>query len=151
MDGLPLYKLLPGLRYGLATLSTPSSQISQLLHRLEYRALPLLGVNRSIKYEWHTIPRVFGGIGLCNLAVEQMIGWSNMLLQHYGSPTTLGLKCRATLELLQLEIGCKGNPLQECYRSQGVLATPSWITSIWERSQQMGLHFYLRYDSWEYP
>jgi hypothetical protein len=74
-----------------------------------------------------------------------------MLLQHYGSPTTLGLKCRATIESLQLEIGCEGNPLQECYCSRGILATPSWITSIWERSQQMGLQFYLRYESMDYP
>ena len=74
-----------------------------------------------------------------------------MLLQHYGSPTTLGQKCRATLESLQLEIGCRGNPLQECYRSRGILATPTWITSIWERCQQMELTFHLCYDSLQFP
>ena len=145
------YKLLPGLKYGLATLATTSAEISHLLHRLEYKTLPLLGVNRSVKQEWRTIPKAFGGIGLCNLAIEQMIGWANMLLQHYGSPTTLGLKCRATLESLQLEIGCRGNPLQECYRSRGILATPSWITSVWERCHQMNLQFYLSYDIIRFP
>ena len=137
------HKLFPGIRYGLATLATTSSQISQLLQKLDYKSLPLLGVNRTVKREWRSLPRAFGGIGLYNLAAEQMIGWANMLLQHYGSPTTLGQKCRSTLESLQLEIGCRGNPLEECYPTRGILATPSWITAVWERSCQYDLSFYL--------
>jgi hypothetical protein len=145
------YKLWPGLKYGLATLATPTSQIRDLIRKLDYLTLPLLGVNRSVKHEWRTIPRAFGGIGMFDLAVEQMIGWSNMVLQHFGAPTTLGHKMKATLEALQIEIGCTGNPLSERYDSRGILATPSWITSVWERSQQYKLEFILDYDTIQAP
>jgi len=141
------FKLFPGIQYGLATLATPTASVNTLLQKLDYAALPLLGVNRSIKREWRNIPRAFGGIGLRNLAIEQMIGWANMILQHYGFPSTLGLKCKATLEALQLEIGCLGNPLNECYKTKGILATPCWITSIWERCFQYKLHFELHYTT----
>ena len=36
----------------------------------------------------------------------------------------------AELELLQLEIGVMGNPLEYDYRTYGVLATASWIKSF---------------------
>jgi hypothetical protein len=140
------YKLWPGLRYGLATLATPTSQLHDLLRNLDYRTLPLLGVNCSIKREWRTLPRAFGGIRMYDLAVEQMIGWANMVLQHYGAPTTLGQKLKATLEALQVEIGCNGNPLSEQYNSHGILTTPSWIKSVWERSNQFNLEFILDYN-----
>ncbi len=76
-----------------------------------------------------------------------MIGWANMILQHFGAPTTLGLKCKATLEAIQLEIGCKGNPLLEDFASRGILATPTWITSVWERTHLYNLKFLLSYST----
>ncbi len=135
------FKLFPGIRYSLATLATTTSQVDTLLQQLDNRALPLLGVNRAIKREWRNIPRAFGGIGLFNLAVEQMIGWANMLLQHYGTPTTVGDKLKASLEALQLEIGGTGNPLNKCYKTRGIMATHTWITAVWERSQQYNISF----------
>ena len=74
-----------------------------------------------------------------------------MLLQHYKAPTTLGQKCQATIEALQIEIGCTGNPLTECYKTKGILATPCWITSVWERSRQYNLNWHLAYDVMPLP
>ena len=115
--------------------------VQHILDQLDYEALLLLGVSRSIKKEWRILPRVFGGIGLQNLVIEQFIGWVNMLLQHYGSSTTLGLKCKASLEALQLELGCRGNPLLENYAERGILATSCWMTAIWERLHQYKFPF----------
>ena len=138
------FKLWPGMNYGLATLATPTRMVSNLVDRLDYEALPLLGVTRSIKKEWRNLPRAVGGIGLRNVAIEQLIGWINMLLQHYGATTTLGLKVTASLEALQLEVGCLGNPFDENYKERGILATPCWMVAIWERMQQYKLPIYLR-------
>jgi hypothetical protein len=80
-----------------------------------------------------------------------MIGWANMVLQHYGAPTTLGQKLKATLEALQVEIGCVGNPLSEQYNSHGILATPSWIKSVWEQSNEFNLDFILDYNRIQAP
>jgi len=145
------FKLWPGMRYGLATLATPLASIRDTLRKLDYEALPLLGINRSVKREWRDLPRAFGGIGLNSLAVEQTIGWANMLLQHYGAPTVIGGKCRASLEALQLEIGCIGNPLMENYKVRGILATPCWMKAIWERFSLYGFPIILEYDKMEFP
>lgn len=141
------FKLYPGLRYGLATLAMPTMQITPIFRHQDYCALPLLGINRSIKREWRNIPQAFGGISLFDLAVEQLIGWVNMTLQHYKAPTTLGQKLTTTLEALQLELGCTRNPLQECYTTTGILATPCWITSVWEHCWQYKLQLILEYDN----
>jgi len=59
------------------------------------------------------LDRAFGGIGLFSFAIEQTIGMINMLIQHYGAETTLARKITASLEALQLEIGCVGSPFVE--------------------------------------
>ena len=141
------FKLWAGLNYGLATLATPTNMVQQILDRLDYEALPLLGVSRSLKKEWRVLPRACGGIGLRNLVHEQFIGWINMLLQHYGSSTTLGLKCAASLEALQLELGCRGNPLLENYAERGILSTSCWITAIWERIHRYKFPIHLKYPT----
>jgi len=60
-----------------------------------------------------------------------------MLIQHYGTGTTLARKITASLEALQLEIGCVGSPYAENYDELHLLATACWTKSLWER-----LHYY---------
>ena len=146
-----LFKLWPGMNYGLATLATPTHMVVTILDKLDYDTLPLLGVVRSIKKEWRSLPNAFGGVGLRNVAIEQCIGWINMLLQHYGTTTTVGLKCMASLEALQLELGCLGNPLEENYVVKGILATPCWMVAIWERLQHYKFSLYLNYKPVQLP
>ncbi len=69
-----------------------------------------------------------------------------MFIQHFEAGTTLAKKFTATLEALQIEIGCIGNPLLENYNDLGVLATACWAKSFWER-----LHFYQFAIHMEYP
>jgi len=61
----------------------------------------------------------------------------NMLIQHYGAGTTLTRKITASLEALQLEIGCVGSPFAENYDELHLLTTACWTKSLWER-----LHYY---------
>jgi hypothetical protein len=128
-------KLWPGLRYGLATLvlATPFRTAASLLDSFHFRMLPFLGINRNIKREWCTLPRAFGGIGLFSFPVEQTICCLNMLLQHYGVPSTLGKKFQASIECLQLEVGVNVNPLTVSYDIYGSLATTCWVKTLWER------------------
>jgi hypothetical protein len=76
---------------------------------------------------------VFGGIGLFSFMAEQTIGMINMFIQHYGAETTLAKKISASLEALQLEIGCIGNLLKENFDDLHLLATPCWTKCLWER------------------
>jgi hypothetical protein len=109
------YKLWPEVCYAIATLATLLSATISLLHSLEFEILGSMGVNRHVKMEWRTLAREFGGIGLYSLTIEQFISWLEVILQHYCMGSTLSRKMHAFLEALQLEVGCRGNPLSKDY------------------------------------
>jgi hypothetical protein len=131
------FKLWPGIRYGLATLAIPLTAARHVLLQENFHSLLVLGVNGNVKREWRTIHCTFGGIGLFNFAIEHTISMVNMFIQHYGAGTMLAKKFTALLEVLQLELGCAGNPLWENIDEKDLLATECWMKSFWER-----LHYY---------
>jgi hypothetical protein len=55
-----------------------------------------------------------------------------IMLQHYHTGTTLSDKITASIEALQLEIGSRGNPLNEDFLERGLLATDCWVKVVWE-------------------
>jgi hypothetical protein len=107
------YQLWPGLRYSLGKNATWNAATRSLLHALEFEMLSSMGVNKHVKVEWRTIAREFWGIRLFSLPIEQFICWLEMILQHYQAGRTVSSKLRATLEALQLELGCRGNPMNK--------------------------------------
>lgn len=71
-----------------------------------------------------------GGLGLFSFPVDHTIACMNILIQHFCAPFVLGKKFDASLECLQLEVGCRRNPLLERYRWLGFLAT-DWPLGQW--------------------
>jgi hypothetical protein len=82
-------QLGPAIRYGISTLTNRSEEIEDILHSLEFEMLSCLGVNRHVKTEWWRLAQEFGGIELFNLSREQFIGWVEMVLQNYGTGSTI--------------------------------------------------------------
>jgi hypothetical protein len=119
-------------KYGLSTLATETTSTQDILRKWEFELLSYLGVNKHVRTEWRTIPRELGGVGLWNFTAEQCKSWLEALLQHYGRETTIAKKMIASLEALQLEIGCAQNPLSASYILRGGLATTCWMKAIWE-------------------
>jgi hypothetical protein len=64
-------------------------------------------------------------------------------LQHYGVKLTVSAKIKASLQAIQLEVGCRGNPFDEDFGAIGVLATECWIKFIWERMWLYNFRLYL--------
>ena len=145
------FSLWSGICYGLATLATSNIRLKDKLRKLDFECLSLLGVNKNVRVQWWTIPQEFGGIGLHSLETEQTLGWINMILQHYGVNSTLGRKCTASLECLQLEIGCQGNPLSEQFDKVGHLAANSWWKAVWERIHSYHFSILLDYPCLKFP
>jgi hypothetical protein len=54
---------------------------------------------------------------------------------------------QALLEAAQLEIGCCGNPLHECYNTLGILAMETWIKAVWEQLSCYQFKLFLKYQS----
>jgi hypothetical protein len=145
------FKLWPGIRYGLSTLAMPLTTARNTLQKENFHILPLLGVNRHVKTEWRTLHRAFGGVGLLDLAVEHTIGMINIFVQHYGAGTTIAMKYEASLEALQLELGCLGNPLMEDYTRYHFMATDSWVKSFWERLHYYRFRLHINYKAIHLP
>ena len=143
--------LIPALKYGLSTLATPLAVTIDTLRKYEFELLSYLGVNKHVRTEWRSIPRELGGVGLWNFTVEQCISWLEALLQHYGTNSTIAKKMLASLESLQLEIGCAGNPLAENYQMRGGLATSCWMKAVWERIHYYDIGLILSYDKLPMP
>ena len=125
-------QLWSSVRYGLGTLSAPLAQLGELTANFAFRALPYLGVNRNIKAEWRYLHNSFGGVGLLSLSAEATIARVNLFMQHWGMSTPIGQMLQASMEALQLEIGCVGCPLRESFYPLGPLATHCWLRSFWE-------------------
>jgi hypothetical protein len=125
-------QLWSSLKYGLGTLSAPLSSLGEIMTNFAYQALPFLGVNRSICSEWRYLHNSFGSVGLLSLATETTIGQVNLFLQHWDMPSPIGNTLRASMELLQLEVGCAGCPLNEPFHPMGNLAIHCWLRSFWE-------------------
>ena len=84
------------------------------------------------------MPPAFGGVGMLSLPVEHTISAINLLVQHFGTPSIVGKKMSASMEALQIEIGCQGNPLELDYSIYGNLATKCWLQGLWEKLHRFG-------------
>jgi hypothetical protein len=104
------FQLVPAIRFGIAILANQSEDIENILHSLEFKMLSSMGVNRHIKVKWRKLAREFGRIGLFNLTNKQFIGWAELILQHYGTDSTISKKMRASLETAQLKLVAMGTP-----------------------------------------
>jgi hypothetical protein len=67
------HQLWPGVQYGLGTMTNNLKVTDNLLHKEDYRMLNVLGVVCSVTKGLRRLHTSFGGFGLFNLSVEQLI------------------------------------------------------------------------------
>ena len=138
-------QLWAGVRYGLGALSVPLRELGELTKNFAYRVLPSFGINRHIRTGWRYLHSAFSGCGLLDLATESSISRLNMFLQHWDNPAPVGQALRASMECLQLEIGCQGFPLHEDFSFMGDHVTHSWARSFWECMDRQSIHLEVDY------
>jgi hypothetical protein len=122
-----------------------------LLHNEDYRTLNILGVVRSVTKGLCHLHTTFGGFGLFNLQVEQLICQVNMLMQHYHTSTNLSRKIDASLRYLQLQLGMPHNPLLLDYDKWGHLAPLSWVKMLWQTLPHFDIHLHMAYPTIAFP
>jgi hypothetical protein len=141
------HQLWPGVRYGLGTMTNDLDVTDTLLHKEDYRMLNVLGIARSVSKCLRRLHTSFGGFGLFDLPVEQMICRVNMLMQHYHTPTNLSRKLDASLRYLQLQIGTPQNPFLLEYDVWGHLAPLSWVKMLWRTLHHFDIHLHMAYPT----
>ncbi len=126
-------QLWPKVGYGIGCMTASFAQLSQALRKPYFNLLPSCGVNRNVHTKFRQLPSGFYGIGLPHPSIEATAASLNLLIQHYGSQSLLGLQLCASYEAMFLELGLSTNPIQESYGKFADLCTPSWLRAIWER------------------
>ena len=141
------HQLLPRLQYALGTLTNDLASAEKCLQSMEFKLLPHLGVNRHIKRGWRRTHQTFGGIGLLNLPIEQVICRINIFMQHYDTPSSLGHKLSASLHWLQLQVGCLGSPLLLPYATWEHLSPICWAKCFWQSLDKFAVDLRVQYKS----
>ncbi len=113
--------------------------------------LNVLGVVRRVTKGLRRLHTSFGGFGMFNLPVEQLICRVNMLMQHYHTSTNLSRKLDASLQYLQLQLGTPHNPFLLDYAVWGHLAPLSWVKMLWQTLHYFNIHLYMAYPSIALP
>jgi hypothetical protein len=141
------FQLRARLLYALGTLTNDLASAEHCLHRLEFKLLPQLGVNRHIKRGWRRLHQTFGGVGLIDLPVEQFICRINIFMQHYGTPTALGHKLSTSIHWLQLQVGCLDSPFSLPYAQWSHLSPLCWTKCFWETIDRYDVDMRILYAS----
>jgi hypothetical protein len=140
------HQLWPRVRYGLGTMTNDLKAADPLLHNDDYWMLNILGVAHSITKDLHRMHTTFGGFGLFNLPVKQLILICrvNTLMQRYHTSTNLSRKLDASLRYLQLQLGMPHNPLELDYNTWGHLAPLSWVKMLWQTLHHFDIHLHIQ-------
>ena len=118
-----MYRVFPGMAWGLVTMVISPQTLGDLLHKVVYKALPLLGIQRSIKKEHRMLPEYFQGLGLPNFVVPAFACKAFFLQSHWGFEGATTRMLMSTFESFILEVGLYGNIFVESYDKYGGLAT----------------------------
>jgi hypothetical protein len=94
------HQMWPGLRYGLGTITNYTEPAAKLLDDVDYRNLNVLCILHHVTKGLRKIHTTFGGFGMFDLSMEQLISRVNMFFQHYHVSTNLSKKLDASLGYL---------------------------------------------------
>ena len=135
-----MYQVLPGMAWGLVTAVISPRALGDLLHKVFYKALPLLGIRRSIKKEYRMLPEYFQGLGLPDFVVLAFACKVFFLQCHWGFEGATARMVMSTFESFMLEVGLYGNIFSENYNEYGGLATDNtWYKNFWEYSRHLDI------------
>lgn len=126
------HTVMKSLEYPLMATRLSFSQCDSIMTTLLKAALPKLHIAMAFPKLARFGPRRYHGLGIPHLWTTQGIEKIWAILRHGDDKTIPGYQLRCSLELHQLELGIPGQLFSYCYKDIGHLATPSWITSLWE-------------------
>jgi hypothetical protein len=70
---------------------------AKLLNNVDYKTLNVVGILRNVTKGLRKIHTTFGGLGMFDLPMEQLISLVNMFFQHYQVSTNLSKKLDTSL------------------------------------------------------
>ena len=74
------------------------------------------------------------GLGLSLLFESQGLAHLQVIQEHSSTSSTMGKLLGASIQWLKVELGTSGPLFQMDFSIFGCLATPSWVTHLWQYS-----------------
>ena len=126
--------------WGLVTAVISPATLRTHLHKVYYKALPLLGIRRSSKNEYRTLPERFQGLGLSDFVVLAFAYKIFFLQCHWGFEGTVARMVMLTFETFMLEVRLLGDIFKKDYQKYGGAATDNtWYKNFWEFSRHLDI------------
>ena len=124
--------IMKTLEYPLMATCLTSSQCNTIMQTLLKAALPKLHIAMSFPKVARFGPRRLQGLGIPHIWTTQGIEKLWAIFRHGDDHTITGFQIRSSIEYYLLELGLPGQLFSYPYSTLKHLATPSWITSLWE-------------------
>ena len=124
-------QLKPTLEYGLECLSAEPKEVNEVLDRIYFRSLGKLRVNKNIRKEFRTLPKMYQGLGMFDLNIDSLGMRIFFLRRHWKQPTPLGNLLQQAYEAFLMDVGLEGNVLARNYKILGKLAERCWFKTLW--------------------
>ena len=121
---------IPALTHAAPVLTIPHK--GTFLAPLHRAILPKLRIMRTFPLVMREAPVAIGGLGLQSLEISSGIQAIQHLISLFTSHTPSKLLLITAIEYHQLEIGVEALFLNSSYSTLSPLATPTWITHLWE-------------------
>ena len=83
--------------------------------------------------------KAFFGVGCPHPSVDCLTRQLSLVLIHFGSNTAVGKILRISMEIMIIELGMGTQPFQVDYNKYGWLVTASWLKSLWEKADRVGI------------
>jgi hypothetical protein len=108
------------------------SMLDKCFQKVYEKALPLLGVNCKIKWEWRTLPKKYQGLAMPNVPLVALAEKVSFLLGNWGFAGQAQSNALAmAFDNLLIEVGLYGSPLDWSYKAYGNLSTEStWFHNL---------------------
>ena len=120
------------IEYVLPATTFTRAEAANLAKELYRPLLPRLGCNRNFPLLLRYNPSFLFGLGLHDPFLEQGLRKLELLLTHGGLDTMTGKLFQTSLEHHMLELGSFTSMFSLSYNSHKCLATPTWLTVLWE-------------------
>ena len=125
--------------YGLGANTASFDTLGNCLLPQYYKLLPLGGIRRSVRKGLHQMDKALYGLGCPHPGVDCLIQQVSSLLMHYGSNTVVGKMLHILMELMMIKLGMGTEPFWLDYSKYGRMVTESWLKSLWEKADRLGI------------
>jgi hypothetical protein len=122
----------PKWSYGLSSLYASPTALDKTMGSIYRQALSPLGYNKNLPVAFRTLPREYQGADLRLWSIEKLGKDISILLQHWGSNSTLGNSLQVVYESFMMELGLEGNIFTRPYTKLQALASHSWFKILWQ-------------------